>query len=385
MKRKPLCIFVLIASLTGISAAQTRPTTTISNTIDPPGVADATLITLQLNQADADAAIAELSHQTGFEIKPYNDSSWKQGPMGKVTLSVDKQPFWSVLLQMGTQAGFSLMQNDSVGRRLTLLPFHQGGQDASKYPTFISGAFLIQGTGIQRQSTVEFATGKTISRSLNMQLMIYVEPRVHVLGIENTPEILQATDNHGHSLLTPSQNRNVAFQNSRTLAWGVSVSLNVPEKDLGDSIPLLRGRLHATVQTKSETIEIPEILTAKEQTKTVGRRRITFKSFKKQNERQYQAEIVIRRNASMSDEEFSHFGEGVTVRLLDSEGNEYWSNGGGSSNNGDEITRQIFFYKRSRDEGGGANLGDPSKLTIEVPTVSRNVAVPFEFVNLPLP
>ena len=377
----------LVLAIASIAFAQTRPATNAVATLNPPGIADATLVTLKLSAADADSAIAELSKQSGYELKPYNDVGWKQATLGAVTLSLDKQPFWAAFLQMGTQAGFALMQNDAAlnGRRLTLYPFNQGGQDASKYPTFISGAFLIHATGIQRTSTVEFAKAKAINRNVNMQIQVYSEPKVHVLKMSYTPEIMEAMDNRGNSLIVPGQSNSSSgnMQIGGGITWGVGIALQYPSQNPGDKIAILRGRFRTVVQTHSETMEIPDILTAKEQTKTIGGRRVVFKSFKKQNDRQYQAEVTIYRD-EMEQEEFNRLSDSFAIRLMDSSGNAFWSNGGGSSSTGKEASRQVLFYKRTREEGG-TNLGEPFKLALDIPTASREVMIPFEFANLPLP
>jgi hypothetical protein len=56
-------------------------------------------------------------------------------------------------------------------------------------------------------------------------------------------------------------------------------------------------------------------------------------------------------------------------------------NGGGGG--GDSMEINLQFQKQNWN--GGQSAGDPVKLVWEVPVETREVVVPFEFVDLPLP
>src|SRR5439155_18335284 len=203
-------------------------------------------------------------------------------------------------------------------------------------------------------------SGNTVQRNLSMQMAVFVEPKVRVIQFSYSPEIQEATDNHNNSLIVPNSSSNTGMNSARGVMWNLGASLQYPTKNPGDKITKLRGRIKTLVQTRSEIIEIPEPIGAKEQTKTQGGRRLLFKGLKKNNERQYQVDFTIYHDG-MDQQQFNSMMDNPPVRLLDSEGHEYQSNGGGGSSNGEEISRQISFYRRSRDEGGSIT-GDPAKV-----------------------
>ena len=83
----------------------------------------------------------------------------------------------------------------------------------------------------------------------------------------------------------------------------------------------------------------------------------------------------------------------AAIRLTDAQGRE-WRRSGGSVNGGGNGTQMRYrFYGtfvRGNRRGGAANgaeaaLGEPAKLIWEIPAEYREVTVPFEFNDLPIP
>ena len=69
------------------------------------------------------------------------------------------------------------------------------------------------------------------------------------------------------------------------------------------------------------------------------------------------------------------------MQLLDSEGRPYLKSGGGSLTNAhdDHYRFRVSFNKPSGE------IGPPAKLLIDVPEGLKEIQVPFEFTDLPLP
>ena len=72
------------------------------------------------------------------------------------------------------------------------------------------------------------------------------------------------------------------------------------------------------------------------------------------------------------------------MRVLDADGQALERRGFGSRVNGDEVEMTVRFGPsfRARDR---RRSGDPANLVWQVPTASKDVEVPFEFRDLPMP
>jgi hypothetical protein len=99
------------------------------------------------------------------------------------------------------------------------------------------------------------------------------------------------------------------------------------------------------------------------------------------NAETYQMKFTMVREVSRV-EQWQQFGRGVRVTLLDAEGRALSNRGGGGGGSDEKMT---YTYTFSRDMDTGGQTGPAVKVVVEVPTEVKEVEVPFEFKDIPLP
>jgi len=352
--------------------------------IDTNKVAGATLLSLDVKGATPENLIAEISKQTGFDIRAYHESVWQQATPTPVTLKVDQQPFWTVMREACSKSGLAIYQGGYADRRMRVMAASQMGQNPMKCPAVISGAFMITVNSLQRTNSVDMANPQNISRSMYLNMMTFCEPKVRIVQYSYVPEIEQAVDDKGNSLVSTMRGGGPSRQmtSSRGVAWQCNVPLLCPA-EVGQKIAKLSGKMRFVVQTRSETLEIPDVPKAKDVTKTVGGHRVTLKEFRKLGERQYQLTLIMYRDG-MEQQQFYEMVNNPNIRLSDADGHDFVFNGANSGRNtNDSYEARLMFGMRG--EPGEAALGEPATLSWEIPTAVQEITIPFEFSDLPLP
>ena len=377
--------------------------------LDANRIAAPTLVTLRMADVRPDAVLAEFVKQTGYEIQPQNDSFWQEANLPNVSIAVDQQPFWTAFKQFCADAGVVMYNSGGAERKILLMPANQYAKTSPfKCPSSARGAFLVLITNIQRTSSLNLADPQNIQRSMWMQMQVLAEPKVRIVRYAHSADLSEAVDEKGDSLLVAGGDRlsgrsyisgrsledGLTMPASRGLIMNVAVPLQYPA-NAGQKIARLRGQLRVVAQVRSDQVEIPDVLSAKDVSKTLDGHRIVLKEVKKTGDRQYQASVVFYRDG-MAQKKFGEMCNNPTVRLLDSEGREFMSSG---RSNGDSTTEQaemkLGFSQRNPPAlgmgvawgGGPAALagGEPAKLVWEIVANTQDILVPFEFTDLPLP
>ncbi|HEY8668105.1 MAG TPA: hypothetical protein VIL86_15765 [Tepidisphaeraceae bacterium] len=363
--------------------------------IDTNKVAGGTPITLKVTDARPEAILAEISKQAGFEVVPYNETAWQGADLGTFSFSFDKKPFWEVLREVCQKANLSIYNNGNPDRRIMLMPGNMGGNSGfMKFPASTKGAFMTVVTTLQKNSSVDLSNPQVINRALSMNITVLAEPKVRIIQYSYQPDVEEAVDEKGTSLLAGGGGAGAGMRRSRFEGGmqnvrGSQVNMGVPlacPAEAGQKIARLKGKVRFIVQTRAETIEVADPLAAKSVSKTVGGRRFTLKEVKKINERAYQATVVFYREG-MDQQAFSEMINNPTVKLLDADGKEITFNGtnGSTGSSNDQYEVKLQYYRRGKENGDNVDQGEPAKLVWEVTTGSQEVLIPFEFTDLPLP
>ena len=165
--------------------------------------------------------------------------------------------------------------------------------------------------------------------------------------------------------------------------WQFSARLNYPGPQLGKILRKLKGNVGVVLQTKFETIDIPNITSAKNVQKTAGTTHFTFKGLSKTGEL-YQLAASAQADQNKPEEwnRVQTIFSSHDLKLLDADGEPWTVVGTGINGNNNTIEATITF---SRDGHPPPAPGEPSRLVMKIPTESRDVMVPFEFTDLPLP
>lgn len=358
-----------------------------------PALPAATLVSLKLTDATPDAAMAEIARQSGYPLVPYDDRAWQATIFGKVSLSLDKAPFWAAVREVCGQGGVSTYFSGYGDRRIMLLPTRQGGQaNHMKCPASCAGPFMIVVSRVQRSGYVDLSNPQNISRSTSLTLTGFCEPKIKLVQHSYYGEVDEAVDEKGLSLAPPTRGRpQVSMNPMRGLSWNMYVGLQSPP-GAGDKLARLRGKARVMMQTGSTVVEIPNVLKAKGVTNAAGGYSVTLKMIAKTEEQRYEANVTVSREGGFDPKQINELASYPMAKLLDAQGREYVMIGssGWRAPTGPASTRPVTqmdlklqFYRYDGRLSDAA--GEPVKLVWEFTTGMQEVVIPFEFTNIALP
>jgi hypothetical protein len=337
-------------------------------------------VTLNVTSMPALTALAELTKQTGYPIKP-GYSGWFRGKGANVSVSVKDVLFWVAVREICSRGNVNLSSNGGGdnNRAVQIMPGNYGGSGQMKAAASIMGPFLTCVSDIERENSVAMNAPNQTTRQIHIQLQTFVEPKVYISEAAYNPTIDEAVDENGNSMM-PTMHMGESWQSDRDIAFGGRVSLPYPTTNPGTRIVKLRGHIPARVRMAAEPFTIDDPLKSPEVTKTIGGRKVGFKSLKPEGNdsknKRYRLEFQFLRGDDQ-DQDFNRlWNEQLGVHLTDSNGTEagFYQSGGTGNNEG--ITRYFTFQ----------NLpGAPVKLVIDVATGVQEINIPFELANLPMP
>lgn len=344
----------------------TRVNATLAQ-IDENRTIGASYVTLHFKDAPARAVAEALGQQAFAPLRVFPDNLWDDQSVPKVTIDVDHQPFWTAMRQFTEQTGLDLNPYTD-GLRLMRGIGRSGGV------AVVRGPFLIVATQISRMQTMQLGPHGSAHSEFSLQMTALPEPKIVIVQGGTVLEIKEAVDDAGNSLVTGAAERRV-FAMGNSGAWQLFARLNWPEHP-GKKIARFVCATTFTLQTKSQKLDIPDILTAKESTRTFGGSEISFKGVSKSGENW---EVKLSTSARMPYLELMQ----NRLQLLDADGRPLDHRGMSAQGDGDKMTLKLLFGPARRADG--ALTKEPARLVWEVPVESKGVPVQFEFDNLPMP
>ena len=91
----------------------------------------------------------------------------------------------------------------------------------------------------------------------------------------------EAVDDRGNSLIADNRMYD-GMSNGQQWMWNLTANLNYPDPaKVGKTIARFKGKIKFLIQTKSETLDVPDILTVRNLQKTVAHRRMLIKECKR--------------------------------------------------------------------------------------------------------
>ena len=340
-----------------------------------------TLVTLHLKDTPAKEAFEALKKQTGMDIAPSHDQFWDprfNRNSGAVTIDVDRQPYWTVVRELCAQTGLSV---DSFGREMHL---NNGDRGRMKAPMCLQGPFMFLATGSQYYRQTNYGADQNRNEQLSIQIMVYPEPKIQLMGYTWNPQITEAVDEKGNSLLI--SNRGVGPDNwmEHETAHTYSIALQ-PLKDRGQKLAKFKGSIRVRVASQTEKLEIPDVLNGQSTEKTLGGYRIVVKDGKRNGQ---QGQVVVemyRQQGWMT--RLSRMGAGSdatwprpdSIRFIGPNGQVFRNNGWGGGGGDSERKYSTSFSI------GLLEADEALKLVWEIPTEFKELDLPFDFTDLPLP
>lgn len=365
--------------------ARTRAEAAVAQ-IEEDRATGASVVTLHVKDAPADQVLAELSRQGMFAIPVMPENLFKQEHVNvpKLTMDFDRQPFWMAMRAFceKTQLRINAMGGD---RKFVVM---QGGDDSLLGMAAYSGPFMVVANSVTRSSSIALGRDKTPAKSLGVQISVYAEPKLNVMGHDYYLRLTEATDDRGNSLLIPGQYGAYGSMGQDTSCrWTLGTSLAIPD-NLGTRLVRLKGFSRVLMQTKSQTWEVAADAVPTSgaagpaPAKSIGGRKYVVEELKGTGDAYELKFTLLREGPAGRVEEWQQYGRGVRVSLVDAQGR---SLAGRGYNGGGSEEKLTYTYTFARDLDTGVKAGPPVKVVVEVPTEAREVEVPFEFRDVPLP
>ncbi|HEY7116108.1 MAG TPA: HEAT repeat domain-containing protein [Tepidisphaeraceae bacterium] len=338
------------------------------------------VVTIHVKDARPQDVFEQLGKQARCEFPTYPGNLWQQQGVfpATVTMDLERVNFWTAFKEACQKSGVTPQQIGN-GHRMSLC---RGTAAYWNGPSVVTGPFMVVANRVYRSNSIDLASPANVQRDFSLGLSAFAEPKIHVIQSSYNVNVEEAVDDHGNSLASSDRIMN-GMSSGQQFIWNLSARLAYPAHNPGTRIARFKGSVKFTVQTKSQTLDVPEILNAKNLERTVAGRRIVIKQAKKNGD-QYELQMTIYRD-QMGEQEWSSMQyPGYALRLLDKDGKALSSRGWGGGFDGKEMN---YNWNFARDAWGGEDTraGEPFRLVWEIPTQTREMEVRFEFKDLPIP
>ncbi|HSZ57099.1 MAG TPA: hypothetical protein VK797_15635 [Tepidisphaeraceae bacterium] len=369
---------VLAGALTCFSLCTVCPTqtTALANQQD---WQKPTLVTLHLREVSAQQALESLEQQSGLKIEAESKHAADQLMLTPVNIDADHQPFWSVLEKIAEAADLAPGPNLKTQPGVSLV---EGDQGAWSTPfTAVHGPFAIALTRVAQNATIEYGVVNPYpSAPVTLTLYICPEPKVPVQAVTGI-HVSKCVDETGFPIASDERSM---FQ---MYGWPSNQSIELRPQNAG-KIALIEGQVTVRVASGHQHIEVPDILAARNVIQTIDGVRISINQCVKEGPRGrgFPVQLTFLKD-DQSDDQFKAIVARLTRAppdLLDASGkklnHEDPMNPGQPTPDG-----WRFRFPFNRGLGPQPTMGEPVKLSWDVPTQTQEAAIPFSFKDVPLP
>lgn len=231
----------------------------------------------------------ELGKQSGVKFST-NGNLWEQESMSAENdIDLTNRPFWSAVNQVCGLWNITPQMNygmNNGSKRIMLQQVYgnnapTGEGQKSKVPTFESEGFVVQAVSFNRQQSINYAAREQSQNFCSLQLMVFVDPSLHLLSFNQSARATEAVDDAGNSMV-PDQRNNSFYGGSgqSSLIYSITVPLKFPDAP-GKKISRLKCVLAMRGSDSVDTMTVDKPLEAPESTKAFGDISVTFHSIKK--------------------------------------------------------------------------------------------------------
>jgi hypothetical protein len=346
--------------------------------IDEGRMTGASMITIHLKKASPGQVLSEICRQANAQIRLNPPNLWTTHEWTATDIDIEEQPFWAAMKSFCKTWNLAPV-NNGMEREMVIT---EGTCTMFGKWSSVSGPFLVAATYIHTNNSRDLNQPANVTRNCNVQIMVCPEPKMRVLQGSYSANIEKVLDDKGNAL----NNANVGMPGMQPLqpgnSWMWNMSACLLPRAESRSIATLKGSARFMLQARSESGEIADILSAKNVSKSAGGRRFLVKEVRKNNE-MFQVMMTIFRPGWTAQEWNFQF-PGTLFKLVDGEGNALFRMHAAPGSMTNEQMELTIHYQR-QNWNGGVPAGEPVKLTWEIPVESKEIQVPFELLDLPLP
>jgi hypothetical protein len=341
-------------------------------------------VSLKLENADAKTVLDQFSRQTGLAISTRFLAHRPREAEKPVTLDLKDVSFQQALKAVA-EATNVRFENFGNTNKVDVFPATTTG-NAPEAPLSSSalGETRVSQIGYFHTRTLSFdqRVGDRPTERLTVSLKSTLDPRIKVLGGFGS-KVDEAVDDKGRSLLpVPLRMHPPTMHSSGGIHHTVSIELQPLAQ--AQRIARLKGSFRLRIVAEQIEWEITDLWGDKPATKEVPGLTGTILTVEPLKRTTYGYELVLKTAPrQVGGNHNTHITDSIfrSVRLLDDKGQELSSGGGSGGGDGREFRATMYFQAPQGEDGPG----EPVKLVWTLPTQLRDVDIPFEFKNLPLP
>jgi hypothetical protein len=226
-------------------------------------VAEST-VTLDVKEAPLADVLKDIEKQTGNKLIDYREKYGQEVMEKKVTLKLDKAPFWSALDQLldgVNMAPYAFTGESALG----LIEREPGALRRFGRATY-AGPFRVEATKIYAQRGLRSPD----QSSMNIDLELSWEPRLEPLSISQAAADLKAVGDDGRQI--PAVSEDAVFNVDVTrgsYAADATLGLKLPARE-AKMLTSLKGKMMALVPGKIVDLEFDKLKNAKQVKQETG-------------------------------------------------------------------------------------------------------------------
>ena len=380
----------------------------------------ATMVTLKLDAVPPAAAFEGLFRQAQAPLLTDPANLLASIKDKRVSLDAAGRPFWEVMQSLCAQAGVepaTIERRTGRGRRqqeradgLGLVAAGANRSPAAKSqawddkPLTLAGPILVRLDRLTLVSNVRLRDpAGAVSREFHVSLTAFAEPKLKVLDYSSVVRLDEVVDDNGNSLI-PRDDQGIpanaeVYGNARPGHpghWEAGATLHYPTENRGRRIARLKASIAFEIQIRSGVLDLPlgdgGRAQASGMEQTVGGVRMLVKGFDPAAPR---LDVTVYRDGRDDAQWYRvrtllSAGEG---RILDGAGQTISRTPvGPSAEESEDSQRLEVRVPFERTSAGAAdakvdNAAGPeaARVVWEFPAETRQVVVPFEFNDLPMP
>ena len=346
----------------------------------------ASRVTLHVKDAPFRDAGKALAKQAGarFEVEGL---AW-----ANVTLDVDRQPFWVAAHALCAQAGVRPTEPERVfdaPRPPPTLSVESDGGIWARRPWYIAGPVLVTVKRVHVLRSRNFGEAEPVRSRIQVEVQPHFEPKLEVLSW-SLSAVDEAVDENGRSLLgkpMPADEDEDEDEDGESGSGSndnlTPISLALPP-NVGKKIARLKATGLLNVRADHEAVEVGDVLRAKDVRRPFGRAVLHFQELVIVGPDHYELRYeVFRGTANAKQWEALRGVPRDGMQVLDSAGNRLLPKESRWTGTGDKVTIRARFFRMAL--GDRPKPGQPAKVVWDVPTAVRQIEVPIELKDLPLP
>jgi hypothetical protein len=335
------------------------------------------IITIHCHDAPLAGVLEDFASQAGANLGIDRPEIRGFVATRKISLDLDHADFWSALRAIEDASHLHARPNNGNGQMILDLsggwpqPWNERGR--------AFGPCLIAPQSINW--SIQFGQGGNTSSNLNLQLIVMVEPKLHVVGSFNGNWLRSCVDDKGHDLAPPGPRMNFG---GGSLQWFTPLGTNLQiVPGMGNKIAKVTGELDFNVQTKSDLVAIDDLTGPLNISRTAGENTITIEKFTSANG-QYQLQLSATGPAAQGRWDIIQ-NLIAPLQILDDKDRPLQMISTNSSNSpyGQKMSINLVYIPAP--QMNGMPLAPPKKLRWEITTETRPIKVPFELDDIEFP